>query len=123
MAVRDATPTGLPTAVSTERAIPIGTLPASLGLANIMAAESATPTGDTLEQSSADAGGTLGWSKAAALIRAGEVENATDIGEFEVLLSLCSGRGVITIQPTPTALAEIEIPKVVCGKAAALTSQ
>lgn len=122
-AIRDATPTGLPTLRSAERAIPIGTLPASLGLANIEAAEAAVPTGDTLEQSAADEGGTLAWSQAASLIRAGEVADVTDIGEFEVLLSLCSGRGVITIQPTPTALADIPTPKVVCGKAAALTSQ
>jgi len=40
-----------------------------------------------------------------------------------VLLSLCSGRGVVTIQPTPTALADLEKPKVVCGKSVTLTSQ
>ena len=119
----DAAPTGLPVLRSVEQAVPLGTVPASLGVANIQAGEAALPTGDQLEQSVADESGALSWTQAEALIRAGEVESATDIGEFEVLLSLCSGRGVLTIQPTPTALADIEMPKVICGKSGSLTSQ
>ncbi len=119
----DTPPTGLPVLRSVEQAVPLGTVPASLGVANIEAGEAALPAGDQLEQSVADEGGSLSWTQAASLIRAGEVESTIDIGEFEVLLQLCSGRGVISIQPTPTALADIEKPKVVCGKSVSLTSQ
>jgi len=119
----DSSPTGLPTLYSPEVAIPLGTVPASLGLANLQAAEAALPVADSLEQSGADESGTLGWEAASALVRAGEVEAAIDIGEFEVLMTLCSGRGVITIQPTPGALEAIKAPEVICGKTASLTSQ
>jgi len=122
-AIGDTAPTGLPVLRSVEQAVPLGTLPASLGVANIEVGEAALPQPDQLEQSVADDSGTLSWTQAASLIRAGEVESATDIGQFEVLLSLCSGRGVVTIQPTPTALADLEKPKVVCGKSVTLTSQ
>ena len=115
--------TGLPVPRTVEQAVPIGTLPASLGVANLEAGEAALPIADTLEQSVADESGALSWTQAAALIRAGEVESTVDIGEFEVLMTMCSGRGVLTIQPTPTALADLEKPKVVCGKSASLTSQ
>jgi hypothetical protein len=113
----------LPTLASQEASIPLGTLPASLGLANLKAGEATFPVSDTLEQSGADESGTLGWGEATDLFLAGEVESAVDIGEFEVLMTLCSGRGVITIQPTPGALQALELPKVICGKTAALTSQ
>ena len=122
-ATSDAPPTGLPVFRSVEQAVPLGTLPASLGVANLEAGEAALPAADQLEQSIADESGALSWTQAEALIRAGEVESAVDIGEFEVLLTMCSGRGVLTIQPTPTALADIEMPKVICGKSASLTSQ
>jgi len=120
---QDGAPTGLPTPSSTEVAFPLGTVPASLGVANLQCGEAAAPVADSLEQSKADDSGALGWDDAAALLRAGEVESAVDIGEFEVLMTLCSGRGVLTIQPTPGALAAINFPKVVCGKTASLTSQ
>ena len=120
---QDSTPTALPEPLTAEVAIPLGTIPASLGVANIQAAEAALPVADSLEQSKADSSGTLGWDDAMALVRAGEVDSAIDVGEFEVLMTLCSGRGVLTIQPTPGALDAINFPKVVCGKAASLTSQ
>ncbi len=120
---QDSTPTALPEPLTAEVAIPLGTIPASLGVANIQAAEAALPVADSLEQSKADASGTLGWDDAMALVRAGEIDSAIDVGEFEVLMTLCSGRGVLTIQPTPDALNAINFPKVVCGKAASLTSQ
>ena len=122
-ALRDTTLLGLPTLASQEASIPLGTLPASLGLANLKAGEATLPVSDTLEQSGADESGALGWGEATDLLLAGEVETAVDIGEFEVLMTLCSGRGVITIQPTPGALQALELPKVICGKTAALTSQ
>lgn len=122
-AVQDATPTGLPSTQLVEGAVPLGRVPASLGIANLRASEAASPVADTLEKSAADPSGALGWDQAAALIRAGEVSTVDDIGQFEVLLTLCSGRGVISIQPTPDALKNVEIPKVVCGKAVSLTSQ
>ncbi len=120
---QDSTPTAVPSPLTAEVAIPLGTIPASLGTANIQAAEAALPVADSLEQSKADASGTLGWDDAMALVRAGEVDSAIDVGDFEVLMTLCSGRGVLTIQPTPGALDAINFPKVVCGKAASLTSQ
>jgi len=122
-AVQDATPTGLPSTQLVEGAVPLGRVPASLGIANLRASEAALPVADSLEKSAADPSGALGWDQAAALIRAGEVSTVDDIGQFEVLLTLCSGRGVISIQPTPDALKNVEIPKVVCGKAVSLTSQ
>ena len=120
--VADGTPSALPDPSRAEAAIPIGRVPASLGAANIEARESALPVADTLERSTADETGGIGWNEAAALMRAGEVADAIDVGEYEVLLTLCSGRGVLTIQPEPGALAAVKKPEVICGKAASLTS-
>lgn len=120
--VADGTPSALPDPSLAEAAIPIGRVPASLGAANIEARESALPVADTLERSTADETGGIGWDEAVALMRAGEVADAIDVGEFEVLMTLCSGRGVLAIQPTPDALAAVKMPEVICGKAASLTS-
>ncbi len=123
IAALDKNPTALPSTPTAGDTIPIGTIPASLGTVNLIAEEASSPVADRLEQSRADDSGTLSWDAASALVRAGEVETAVDIGEFEVLMTLCSGRGIITIQPTPNAFAEIDTPKVICGKTASLTSQ
>lgn len=120
--VADATPVALPDPSRTETAIPIGRVPASLGSGNIRTREVASPVADRLEVSTADASGGIGWDEAAALMRAGEVQNAIDVGEFEVLMTLCSGRGVLTVQPTPGALAAVDMPKVICGKAVSQAS-
>ncbi len=120
--VADATPSALPDPSRAEAAIPIGRIPASLGAGNIQARESALPVADSLERSSAGESGGIGWDEAAALMRAGEVADAIDVGEYEVLMTLCSGRGVLTIQPEPDALAAVKMPEVICGKPSSLTS-
>ncbi len=123
LSYRDDLPSNLPTELTSDIVLQGGTLPVELGLANIKAAEASIPVADTLEKSIADESGTLGWDDAVSLFRAGEVDSAIDVGEFEVLMTLCSGRGILTIQPEPGALKALESPKVVCGRTVSLASE
>lgn len=102
---------------------PLAKVPASLGMANIQSLEAAPVAKGGLERSSADEAGSIPWSEAVSLLRAGEIETYVTISDTELLVTLCSGRGVLTKQPKTGAILEVSPPKIICGKETALVGQ
>lgn len=125
-ATLDTTPT-LPPMVAYGKtfstSITRGSVPSSLGVANIKSEEAAKVAVDGLEQSSADDSGAIPWSEAVALLQAGEIESYVGVGGQDILVTLCSGRGVLTTMPSEGAILAIAPPGIICGREAALQGQ
>jgi len=78
----------------------------------------AVPYGIGAEVSEAVDGGeaTAEWTDAVALIENGEVEALAIMEDADLVLTLCSGRSILTTPPDLAAAATLTAPQIICGQ-------
>ncbi len=65
-------------------------------------------------------GADVKWSSAVRLIETGEVQGLSILDEESLLLTLCTGRSVMTAPPDLTSVTTVVAPEIICGRRARL---